>query len=66
MSSKPKKPVRDKTKTWSQVVDLKKKAFKDQGIDKFLHFEETIETDRVGIFIIKQNVATTRKKSVSR
>ncbi|ORE13462.1 hypothetical protein BCV71DRAFT_278073 [Rhizopus microsporus] len=47
---KAKKPVKDKTETWNQ------------GIDKFLHFEGTIETNGVGVSIIKQNVATTRKK----
>ncbi|KAI7897371.1 uncharacterized protein EV154DRAFT_535317 [Mucor mucedo] len=58
---KNKKPVKDKSETWTQVVNLKKKAFKNGGHNKSLRFETTIETDGVGVSIIKQNTTTDRK-----
>lgn len=63
---KNKKLVKDKYETWGQVVDLKKKAFKNQGVDKALCFQGTIETDGVGVSIIKQNTSTNRKGSTSK
>ncbi|KAG2214268.1 hypothetical protein INT47_000824 [Mucor saturninus] len=56
-----KRPVKGKYETWKQVVDFKKKASKDGGHNKSLHFEGTIETDGVGVSIIKQNTTTDRK-----
>ncbi|KAI7903813.1 uncharacterized protein BX663DRAFT_530526 [Cokeromyces recurvatus] len=63
---KNKKPAKDKIKTWAQVTDLKKKkAFKEQGLNKSLHFEGILETDGNGVSILKQNTATTRKKKLT-
>ncbi|KAI8053634.1 hypothetical protein BDF21DRAFT_456498 [Thamnidium elegans] len=61
---KSKKPVNNKTKIWEKVIsgDLKKKPFKNQGTEKSLRFKGTTETDGVGVSIIKQNMAITRKK----
>ncbi|KAG1291164.1 hypothetical protein G6F66_008042 [Rhizopus arrhizus] len=47
--------------TWSTVVDLNKKVFKHQGFQKPLRFQGTLETDGVGVSIIKQNTDTSRK-----
>ncbi|KAI7904686.1 uncharacterized protein BX663DRAFT_541673 [Cokeromyces recurvatus] len=55
---KNKKPAKDKIKTWAQ-------AFKEQGLNKSLHFEGTLETDGIGVSILKQNTATTRKKKLT-
>ncbi|KAG0995099.1 hypothetical protein G6F63_006997 [Rhizopus arrhizus] len=46
---------------WGAVVDLNKKAFKHQGFQKPLRFQGTLETDGVGVSIIKQNTDTSRK-----
>jgi hypothetical protein len=46
---------------WGAVVDLNKKAFKHQGFQKSLRFQGTLETDGVGVSIIKQNTDTSRK-----
>ncbi|KAG1426211.1 hypothetical protein G6F58_001594 [Rhizopus delemar] len=50
-----------KFETWGAVVDLNKKAFKHQGFQKSLRFQGTLETDGVGVSIIKQNIDTSRK-----
>jgi hypothetical protein len=47
--------------TWGIIVDLNKKAFKHQGLQKSLLFQGTLETDGVGASIIKQNTDTSRK-----
>ncbi|KAI9264658.1 hypothetical protein EDC94DRAFT_640296 [Helicostylum pulchrum] len=57
----PKKPVTDKYHIWSQVVSLKEKAFKPQGPDKSLRFQGTLETDRIGVSVLKQNTSTNRR-----
>ncbi|KAG2192045.1 hypothetical protein INT47_006692 [Mucor saturninus] len=49
--------------TWGDVVNLQSKVFKNQGFDKSIRFQGTIETDGVGISVIKQNMDTNRKKS---
>jgi hypothetical protein len=49
-----------KFETWGAVVDLNKKAFKHQGFQKSLRFQGTLETDGVGVSIIKQNTDTRR------
>ncbi|KAG1157186.1 hypothetical protein G6F37_006929 [Rhizopus arrhizus] len=50
-----------KLETWGAVVDLNKKVFKHQGFQKSLRFQGTLETDGVGVSIIKQNTHTSRK-----
>ncbi|KAI7898397.1 uncharacterized protein BX663DRAFT_555906 [Cokeromyces recurvatus] len=40
-------------------------AFKEQGLNKSLHFEGTLETGGIGVSILKQNTATTRKKKLT-
>jgi hypothetical protein len=50
-----------KFETWGAVVDLNKKTFKHQGFQKSLRFQGTLETDGVGVSIIKQNTDTSRK-----
>ncbi|EIE84513.1 hypothetical protein RO3G_09223 [Rhizopus delemar RA 99-880] len=50
-----------KFETWGAVVDLNKKAFKHQGFQKSLRFQGTLETDGIGVSIIKQNTNTSRK-----
>ncbi|KAG1038652.1 hypothetical protein G6F43_012661 [Rhizopus delemar] len=50
-----------KFETWGAVVNLNKKAFKHQGFQKNLRFQGTLETDGVGVSIIKQNTDTSRK-----
>lgn len=59
-----KKLVEDKYETWGKVVGLNKKAFKNQGAYKSLHFQRTLETDGVGVSIIKQNTSTSRKSQM--
>ena len=41
-----------KFKIWGSVVNFGKKAFKNQGVDKTLRFQATLETDGVGVSII--------------
>ncbi|KAG1541487.1 hypothetical protein G6F51_007866 [Rhizopus arrhizus] len=50
-----------KFETWGAVVDLNKKAFKHQGFQKTLQLQGTLETDGVGVSIIKQNTDAIRK-----
>ncbi|KAG1323989.1 hypothetical protein G6F63_012771 [Rhizopus arrhizus] len=50
-----------KFETWGAVVDLNKEVFKHQGFKKSLRFQGTLETDGVGVSIIKQNTDTSRK-----
>ncbi|KAG1290811.1 hypothetical protein G6F66_008331 [Rhizopus arrhizus] len=50
-----------KFETWGAVVDLNKKAFKHQGFKKSLRLQGTLETDGVGVSIIKQNTDTSIK-----
>ncbi|KAG1039418.1 hypothetical protein G6F43_012505 [Rhizopus delemar] len=60
-------PLQSKTgskfETWGAVVDLNKKAFEHQGFQKSLRFQGTLETDGIGVSIIKQNTDTSRKSS---
>ncbi|KAI9244884.1 hypothetical protein EDC94DRAFT_530597, partial [Helicostylum pulchrum] len=49
--------------TWGQVVSLKKKVFKPQGPDKSLRFQGTLETDGIGVSVLKQNISTNRRLS---
>ncbi|KAI8095561.1 hypothetical protein BDF21DRAFT_457849 [Thamnidium elegans] len=58
---KSKKPLKDKFDTWGQVINLKKKTFRKQGGEKSLRFEGTIESDGIGVSIIKQNTPTNRR-----
>lgn len=51
----------NKFQTWGSVVNTNNKTFKDQGMNKSLCFQGTIETDGVGASIIKQNTTTNRK-----
>ncbi|GAA5801467.1 hypothetical protein HPULCUR_006913 [Helicostylum pulchrum] len=60
---KSKKLVTDKYHTWGQVVSLKKKVFKPQGPDKSLRFQGTLETDGIGVSVLKQNISTNRRLS---
>ncbi|GAA5817186.1 hypothetical protein MFLAVUS_010728 [Mucor flavus] len=53
----------NKLNTWGAVVNLRNKAFKNQGFDKSVRFQGTLETDGVGISVIKQNMDTNRKIS---
>ncbi|KAI7895473.1 uncharacterized protein EV154DRAFT_573288 [Mucor mucedo] len=53
----------NKFDTWGDVVNLQNKVFKNQGFDKSIRFQGTIETDGVGISVIKQNMDTNRKTS---
>lgn len=50
-----------KFEVWGFVVNLQNKPFKNQGHNKSLCFQGTIETDGVGVSIIKQNMSTSRK-----
>ncbi|KAG1505912.1 hypothetical protein G6F53_010071 [Rhizopus delemar] len=63
LKSKKNPKTGSKFKTWGVIVDLNKKAFKHQGIQKTLQFQGTLETDGVGVSIIKQNTDTSRKSS---
>ncbi|GAA5807290.1 hypothetical protein MFLAVUS_000647 [Mucor flavus] len=53
----------NKLDTWGAVVNLRNRAFKNQGFDKSVRFQGTLETDGVGISVIKQNMDTNRKTS---
>ncbi|GAA5807736.1 hypothetical protein MFLAVUS_001111 [Mucor flavus] len=53
----------NKLDTWGAVVNLRNRAFKNQGFDKSVRFQGTLETDGVGISVIKQNMYTNRKTS---
>ncbi|KAG1505783.1 hypothetical protein G6F52_012054 [Rhizopus delemar] len=61
LKSKKNPKTGSKFETWGAVVDLNKKAFKHQRFQKSLQFQGTLETDRVGVSIIKQNTDTSRK-----
>ncbi|KAG0820739.1 hypothetical protein G6F19_012303 [Rhizopus arrhizus] len=61
LKSKKNPKTGSKFETWGAVVDLNKKAFKHQGFQKSLRFQGTLETDGVGVSIIKQNPDTSRK-----
>ncbi|KAG1085802.1 hypothetical protein G6F42_021245 [Rhizopus arrhizus] len=61
LKSKKNPKTGSKFETWGAVVDLNKKAFKHQGFQKSLRFQGTLETDGVGVSIIKQNTDTSRK-----
>ncbi|ORE17718.1 hypothetical protein BCV71DRAFT_264518 [Rhizopus microsporus] len=56
---KNKKVSSDKLDIWNQVVYLQKKALRRQGT---ISFEGTIQTDGVGVSVIKQNFPTSRKQ----
>ncbi|GAA5808780.1 hypothetical protein MFLAVUS_002176 [Mucor flavus] len=45
------------------VVNLRNRAFKNQGFDKSVRFQGTLKTDGVDISVIKQNMDTNRKTS---
>ncbi|KAG0821505.1 hypothetical protein G6F26_011539 [Rhizopus arrhizus] len=60
LKSKKNPKTGSKFETWGAVVDLNKKAFKHQGFQKSLRFQGTLETDGVGVSIIKQNTDTSR------
>ncbi|CEG84103.1 hypothetical protein RMATCC62417_17951 [Rhizopus microsporus] len=47
---------------WGKVVNLSARAFKAQGNNKSLRFHGTIETDGIGVSILKQNVDTGRRQ----
>ncbi|KAI7904973.1 uncharacterized protein BX663DRAFT_484320 [Cokeromyces recurvatus] len=51
-----------KFETWGDVVDLGKKTFKRQGPDRLLRFQGTIETDGVGVSVVKQAFDVGRKQ----
>lgn len=51
----------NKSQIWREVVNINNKAFKDQGENKLLKFQGTIESDGIGMSIIKQNTTTNRK-----
>ncbi|PHZ09527.1 uncharacterized protein RHIMIDRAFT_240649 [Rhizopus microsporus ATCC 52813] len=51
----------NKFQNWGSVVNTNNKAFKDQGMNISLCFQDTIETDGVGASIIKQNTTINRK-----
>lgn len=57
---KNKKVSSDKLDIWNQVVYLQKKALRRQGT---ISFEGTIQTDGVGVSVIKQNFPTSRKQA---
>ncbi|KAG1450437.1 hypothetical protein G6F46_008716 [Rhizopus delemar] len=61
LKSKKNPKTGSKFETWGTVVDLNKKAFKHQGFQTTLRFQGTLETDGVGVSIIKQNTDTSRK-----
>ncbi|EIE85196.1 hypothetical protein RO3G_09906 [Rhizopus delemar RA 99-880] len=61
LKSKKNPKTGSKFETWGAAVDLNKKAFKNQGFQKSLRFQGTLETDGVGVSIIKQNTDTSRK-----
>ncbi|KAG0752776.1 hypothetical protein G6F24_013382 [Rhizopus arrhizus] len=61
LKSKKNPKTGSKFEIWGAVVDLNKKAFKHQGFQKALRFQGTLETDGVGVSIIKQNPDTSRK-----
>jgi hypothetical protein len=60
LKSKKNPKTGSKFETWGAVVDLNKRAFKHQGFQKSLRFQGTLETDGVGVSIIKQNTDTSR------
>ncbi|KAG1137121.1 hypothetical protein G6F37_011468 [Rhizopus arrhizus] len=61
LKSKKNPKTGSKFEIWGAAVDLNKKAFKYQGFQKSLLFQGTLETDGVGVSIIKQNTDTSRK-----
>ena len=52
-----------KFESWNQVVNMEKKVFKQQGYMKSLRFQGTLETDGVGVSILKQNTDTSRNST---
>lgn len=61
LNNKTQLKAESKYETWGTVVNLRKKAFKSQGPKKSLQFRGTMETDGVGVSVIKQNMDTNRK-----
>ncbi|KAI8083294.1 uncharacterized protein B0P05DRAFT_610463 [Gilbertella persicaria] len=51
-----------KFEIWSNVVNLNKKSFKPQGLNKSLRFQGTIETDGICASVLKQNITTGKKQ----
>lgn len=54
----------NESQIWREVVNLNKKAFKDQGENKSLKFQGTIKSDGIGMSVIKQNTTTNRKTAL--
>ncbi|KAK9712609.1 hypothetical protein K7432_007029 [Basidiobolus ranarum] len=54
----------NKVDIWGNVVNLKCKALKSQNA-KTMKFEGTIETDGVGMSILKRNFSTARRGALS-
>ena len=48
-------PHTNKLSVWREVVDLNLKAFKNQGLNHQLQFRGTIQTDGVGVSIIRKS-----------
>ncbi|KAI9256066.1 hypothetical protein EDC94DRAFT_586909 [Helicostylum pulchrum] len=55
--------AKNKFQTWGAAVKLKDKAFKSQGPERSLRFQGTLETDGVGVSVLKQNTDTDRRPS---
>jgi hypothetical protein len=45
----------DKKLIWGKVVNLSSKALKDQGESKTMKFQSMIQTDGIGVSVLKQN-----------
>lgn len=56
----------DNFEAWGKVVNLENKTFKGQGLNNAIRFQGTLETDGVGVSVIKQNTETSSKSSSSR
>ncbi|KAI7905635.1 uncharacterized protein BX663DRAFT_583747 [Cokeromyces recurvatus] len=50
----------DKGFIWSQIVNLSSKGMKDQGASKSLKFRGMIQSDGVGVSVLKQNKESTK------
>ncbi|KAG0891114.1 hypothetical protein G6F34_011942 [Rhizopus arrhizus] len=65
LKSKKNPKTGSKVETWGAVVDLNKNVFKHQEFQKSLRFQGILETDGVGVSIIKQSIDTSRKSPKS-
>ncbi|KAI8637476.1 hypothetical protein BD408DRAFT_457997, partial [Parasitella parasitica] len=52
---------RNKCQCWGSGININNKAFKNQGINKSLHFQDTMVTDGVDVSLIKKITLTDRK-----